>query len=58
MPRNREEITGQAIDTALEALRDLAAGKPAGQSVADANAALDLADAVGITADEYRRYER
>ena len=58
MPKNREQITGQAVDTAMQALKDWAAGKPAGQSVADANAALDRADAAGITADEYRQHGR
>jgi hypothetical protein len=55
---NREQITDQAIGTALDALKDWASGKPAGQNVTDANAALDLTDKAGITAEEYRQHQR
>lgn len=47
--------TAAAID---EALRDFAAGKPAGQSVKDVHKALDRAEAAGVTADDVRPHRR
>lgn len=47
--------TAQAIDQALQDYRD---GVPAGQSVLDAHAALDRAEAAGVTAADVRPYRR